>query len=145
MAWLPGGDHQAGDQQVIRAASSRTTKTAPLEPRGGSRNADIDHCGQVCPGQVDLAQAVLLGLRDTALINRKPRCQGWTQPKNAHVTADRAVVHHAVGMISVQLAVSIATALQRLQAYAADHRQTVADVAADVVARRLHSSTNDAD
>lgn len=68
-----------------------------------------------------------------------------TKPKNAHSMGDRAVVHQAVGMISAQLAVSIPTALQRLYAYAADHGQTVADVAADVVARRLHFSTDGTD
>ncbi|WP_194923175.1 ANTAR domain-containing protein [Catenulispora pinisilvae] len=67
------------------------------------------------------------------------------QPEKPHILGDRAVVHQAVGMISVQLAVSIRTALQRLQAYAADHRQTVADVAADVVARRLRFSTDGTD
>lgn len=60
------------------------------------------------------------------------------QPKNGHVVPDRAAVQQAAGMISVQLEVSIPAALQRLQSYAADHGQTVADVAAEVVARRLH-------
>ncbi len=47
------------------------------------------------------------------------------------------VVHQAAGMVSAQLEVSVAQALVRLRAHAyADHR-LVAEVAADVVARRL--------
>jgi AmiR/NasT family two-component response regulator len=61
-----------------------------------------------------------------------------TNPKNAQALDTRAVVHQAAGMISAQLNVPIPTALQRLQAYAADHGRTVANVATDVVARRLH-------
>jgi hypothetical protein len=49
----------------------------------------------------------------------------------------RAEVHQATGMISAQLEVSQADALIRLRAYAFSHRRGLADVAADVVARRL--------
>ncbi|WP_194922568.1 ANTAR domain-containing protein [Catenulispora pinisilvae] len=68
-----------------------------------------------------------------------------TQPENAHVIYDRAAVNQAAGMISVQLEVPIPAALLRLQAYAADHGQTVAEVAADVVARRLRFGTDGTD
>ena len=40
-------------------------------------------------------------------------------------------------MISVQLEVPSPVALERLQAYATEHRRPIPDVAADVVARRL--------
>jgi hypothetical protein len=49
----------------------------------------------------------------------------------------RAQVHQATGMISVQLAVGQAEALIRLRAYAFSNRRALADVASDVVARRL--------
>ena len=48
------------------------------------------------------------------------------------------VVHQAAGMVSVQLGVSVAQALVRLRAYAFAQERLLADVAADVVARRLH-------
>lgn len=49
----------------------------------------------------------------------------------------RAEVHQATGMISAQLEVSQAEALIRLRAHAYSHRRGLADVAAEVVARRL--------
>jgi hypothetical protein len=52
-------------------------------------------------------------------------------------TGYRAQVHQATGMISVQLGVGQAEALIRMRAYAFSHRHAVADVASDVVARRL--------
>jgi hypothetical protein len=49
----------------------------------------------------------------------------------------RAEVHQATGMISAQLEVGQAEALIRMRAYAFSHRRALAEVAADVVARRL--------
>ncbi len=46
-------------------------------------------------------------------------------------------VHNAAGMISVQLGISIAEALIRLRAYAFSNDRLLADVAQDVIARRL--------
>jgi GAF domain-containing protein len=49
----------------------------------------------------------------------------------------RTEVHQATGMVSVQLGVDVTEALIRLRAHAYLHDQRLADVAADVVARRL--------
>ncbi|WP_069114675.1 ANTAR domain-containing protein [Jiangella alba] len=49
----------------------------------------------------------------------------------------RAEVHQAAGMVSVQLSVEVSEALVRLRAYAYVHERRLAEVAADVVARRL--------
>lgn len=49
----------------------------------------------------------------------------------------RAVVHQAAGMVAVQLDVDVADALRALRAQAWAHDRDVADVARDVVARRL--------
>jgi ANTAR domain/GAF domain len=59
----------------------------------------------------------------------------------------RAEVHQATGMITVQLGVSLTEALLRLRAHAYDSGQSVTDVAADVVSRRLHfdDSTTDSE
>jgi hypothetical protein len=54
----------------------------------------------------------------------------------------RAEVHQATGMISIQLGVSLAEALLRLRAYAYETGQTVTDIAAEVVSRRLHFDDN---
>jgi hypothetical protein len=46
-------------------------------------------------------------------------------------------VHNAAGMTSVQLGISVAEALIRLRAYAFSNDRLLADVAQDVIARRL--------
>jgi len=47
------------------------------------------------------------------------------------------VVHNAAGMVSVQEGISVTEALIRLRAFAFSHDRPLADVAGDVVARRL--------
>jgi GAF domain-containing protein len=47
------------------------------------------------------------------------------------------VVHNAAGMVSVQEGISVTEALLRLRAYAFSNERLLADVAEDVVARRL--------
>ena len=54
----------------------------------------------------------------------------------------RAEVHQATGMISAQLHVTQAEALIRMRAYAFTQRRALADVAADVVGRRLRFDEN---
>ena len=65
------------------------------------------------------------------------------QSKNAAIVESRLVVHQAAGMISIQADVPVEVALERLQAYAAARGRLVADVAADVVARRLRFDAAD--
>jgi hypothetical protein len=60
-----------------------------------------------------------------------------------HASGYRAEVHQATGMISAQLDVTQAVALIRLRAYAFSHHRPLADVAADVVARRMRFDDND--
>jgi hypothetical protein len=55
----------------------------------------------------------------------------------------RAEVHQAAGMASVQLGVTVIDALARLRAYAFVHDRALADVAADIVARRLRFSPDE--
>jgi len=50
----------------------------------------------------------------------------------------RAEIHQATGMITIQLGISLTEALLRLRAHAYDSGQTVTEVAAEVVGRRLH-------
>jgi hypothetical protein len=47
------------------------------------------------------------------------------------------VVHNAAGMVSVQAGISVTEALIRLRAFAFSHDRLLAEVAGDVVARRL--------
>jgi hypothetical protein len=50
----------------------------------------------------------------------------------------RAEIHQATGMVVAQLGVTAADAFARLRAYAFAEQRLLADVARDVVARRLH-------
>ncbi len=54
------------------------------------------------------------------------------------LAAHRAEIDQATGMLTVQLGVGITEAFARLRAYAYTHDRRLADVAADIVARRLH-------
>jgi hypothetical protein len=54
----------------------------------------------------------------------------------------RVAVHQASGMVAVQLDIPIGDALIRIRAFAYAHKQSVNDVANDVVARRLQMSEN---
>lgn len=76
----------------------------------------------------------------------------WEPPQTLY----RAVVHQAVGMLSVQLALPLADALLRLRAYAYQSGRPVNDVSRDIVTRHLrldsdgngndtHSATEDKD
>ena len=53
------------------------------------------------------------------------------------VVDHRANVHQATGMIAAQLGSDVATALGRLRAFAWSRDRSVADVADDVISRRL--------
>lgn len=62
----------------------------------------------------------------------------WAQP-----VTYRAEVHQATGMVSVQLGVGLAEALVRLRTHAWVNDRLLADVTADVVARRLRFDERD--
>lgn len=64
---------------------------------------------------------------------RGPRPAG--QPPD--LAAHRAEIDQATGMLTVQLGVGVTEAFARLRAYAYAHDRRLADVAADIVARRL--------
>jgi hypothetical protein len=61
---------------------------------------------------------------------------------SGHAPGYRAQVHQATGMISAQLEVTQAEALIRLRGRAFSQHRAVADVAADVVARRMRFDDN---
>ena len=54
-----------------------------------------------------------------------------------HLDVYKRQVHQASGMVSAQLDVNVGHALIRLRAYAFGHDRPLAEVAKDVVARRL--------
>ena len=92
-----------------------------------------------------LADAVTLLLlhRESAGTGRAGTASEGPRPGWARPATYRAEVHQATGMISVQLGVSLAEALVRLRAYAYADGRLIAEVAADVVARRLRLDDRD--
>jgi AmiR/NasT family two-component response regulator len=56
--------------------------------------------------------------------------------------SNRAEIHQATGMVVAQLEISATDAFARLRAYAFAEQRQLADVARDVVARRLHFSND---
>jgi hypothetical protein len=92
-----------------------------------------------------LADAVTLLLlhRESTGTGRPGSADDGPRPGWARPATYRAEVHQATGMISVQLGVSLAEALARLRAYAYADGRLIAEVATDVVARRLRFDDHD--
>ena len=61
----------------------------------------------------------------------------WLDGQSPDLALHRAEVDQATGMLTVQLGVSITEAFARLRAYAYSEGRRLADVASDIVARRL--------
>jgi len=108
---------------------------------GGARLGVLD-LYRADPGGLtggELADA--LAYADVVLVLALDQLGGIKSPLDGFLNADftdrRAVVHQAVGMVSVQLNVTVTDALASLRAHAYAHDQRLADVCADVVARRL--------
>jgi hypothetical protein len=83
----------------------------------------------------DTATLLLLDSQDQAAGNATAGPGPGGQP--AALTLHRAEIDQATGMLTEQLGVGIAEAFIRLRAYAYAHDRTLADVARDIVARRL--------
>jgi ANTAR domain len=61
----------------------------------------------------------------------------WLDGQSPDLALHRAEIDQATGMLTVQLGVTIAEAFARLRAYAYSQDRRLADVASDIVARRL--------
>ena len=95
-----------------------------------------------CPGPLSGDQhADTLIMADVAarwVLETQAGAQPDTVAKELEMGADfHFVVHNAAGMVSVQEHVSVTEALILLRAFAFSHDRLLADVAGDVVARRL--------
>ena len=91
-----------------------------------------------------LADAIpILLLDDTPDDPGRIEAEPSPSPDRAQPATYRPEIHQATGMISVQLDVSLAEALVRLRAHAYGGDRPIAEVAADVVARRLRFEDRD--
>jgi ANTAR domain len=88
----------------------------------------------------DTATLLLLEAQDDAAGGRDPAAGPGGQP--ADLALHRAEIDQATGMLTEQLGTGIAEALLRLRAYAYAHDRRLADVAGDIVARRLRLSAD---
>lgn len=61
----------------------------------------------------------------------------WLDGQSPDLALHRAEIDQATGMLTVQLGVTVAEAFARLRAYAYTQDRRLADVASDIVARRL--------
>ncbi|TDD68199.1 ANTAR domain-containing protein [Jiangella aurantiaca] len=94
------------------------------------------------PGALDAVRlATALAFADAVLVvvlDESGGIAGGPDHRRDAILPERlAEVHQAAGMVSVQLGVEVSEALVRLRAYAYVHERRLADVAAEVVARRL--------
>jgi len=86
----------------------------------------------------DTATLLLLEAQDETAGGRDPAAGPGGQP--ADLALHRAEIDQATGMLTEQLGTGIAEALLRLRAYAYAHDRRLADVAGDIVGRRLRLS-----
>jgi hypothetical protein len=91
-----------------------------------------------------IADAVTELLLAETLADRDDDSPLLADGRGAHLL-QRAAVHQATGMISVQLAVPVEDALARLRAHAFATGRELDEVAADVLARRLRFDDRDDD
>ena len=85
-------------------------------------------------GMADLVLRVVLASQSDA-------APGAVAVELETLSSDRAEVHQAAGMVSVQLSVSVAEALVRLRTRAFQEGRPLAAVAGDIVARRVRFAT----
>ena len=74
---------------------------------------------------------------DAVLAHQAEAPPGGLAAELETLSSSRAEIHQATGMVAVQLGVSMADALVRLQAHAYVEGRTPSDVARDVVGKRL--------
>ena len=111
--------------------------------RLGALNLYTDQPGPLTDEQLSDALAVSDVAAEAVLAIQAGAPPGELAPALAEGSDFRYVVHEAAGMVSVQLGVSIAQALLRVRARAFASGRLLADVAADVVTRRLRFDDED--
>ena len=108
--------------------------------RIGALNLYRDRSGPLDDDQ-HLDALVLAGVAARAVLAMQAKARPGALGAGLESGADfRFVVHQASGMVSAQLDVSVGEALIRLRAYAFGNNRPLAEVARDVVGRRLRLS-----
>jgi len=131
--------------ETVRDAGVRAVFAFPLRIGAitvGAMDLYRDTVGDLSSGQMSAA-LLAADAAAIALLHLDTDGEGAFEP-SADTRADyRLHVHQATGMVSVQLKVPVEEALLRLRARAFASGQSVSEVAADVVARRLRFDEED--
>jgi GAF domain-containing protein len=99
----------------------------------GALNLYHDHSGALTDEQLADATVVAHVAGRTVLDWQSVAGAGSLARQLEHLPANRAVVHQATGMISVQAAMTVDDAVALLRAYAFSTNRPISDVASDVV------------
>lgn len=122
------------------AAGAEAVFAHPLRIGGVRLGALTLHCdgpGALSAERTADAQAMADAMALAILAMQSRAVPGSLGPELERLAAHGAQIHQASGMVSVQLGVSVAEALARLRGHAFATGRPLADVAADVVARRV--------
>jgi len=93
--------------------------------------------GELSGAQHEDSLALAEVLTETLLSMQDAAPAGTLAPGIDDAVQYRAEIYQASGMIAIQLSIPVSDALLRIRAHAFAHDQTVAETAADIVARRL--------
>ncbi len=110
-----------------------SSNTSPL----GALDIYLDRPGDLHADQVTDAIALAAVIGTTVLALQAHALPGTLAPEIDSSFEHRAVVHQATGMVSAQLRISVAAALDRIRAHAYTQSRPINDVARDIVDRRL--------
>jgi ANTAR domain len=109
--------------------------------RAGVLGLYRDSPGPLPDGQLGdlliLADAATVMLLGSAYGNGETEGGAWVDGQARDLALHRAEIDQATGMLTVQLGVPAAEAFARLRAYAYSQDRRLADIAGDIVARRL--------
>ncbi|MFJ7272635.1 ANTAR domain-containing protein [Streptomyces sp. NPDC099050] len=136
------------DRWAALAAESTPVRAVFCFPMGiGAISVGVLTAVRRTPGaltahQVGDALVLAAALTARLLGNSEPHA-GVPAPLDPPHTLQRAVVHQATGMLSVQLALTLPQALLRLRAHAYSSGRPITDVCQDVVERRLRLEHDD--
>jgi hypothetical protein len=140
------GEKEAARRWPVFAPAARQAGAAAIFAfplRIGAIRAGVMGLYRARPGPLSASQlGDALIFADTATLllldaEREPAAGSGPGGQPADLTMHRAEIDQATGMLTEQLGVGIADAFIRLRAYAYAHDRRLADLARDIVARRL--------
>jgi hypothetical protein len=154
MVWVPdlAGVRPARWPAQAMEAPDLMTRAVFCFPLGiGAIRVGVLTAVRRTPGAMSAQQTddalILANALTVACLGSGAEPPGAAPPAQVPQALQRAVVHQATGMVSVQLAVSLPQALLRLRGHAYSSGRSITDVSKDVVDRRLRlgHSLNGAD